>query len=76
MPGKSGTTNRHHRKQAAAERRRHYELGVIYVPWLRPWFRTTALPAIEWPYVMPLILIPFAVAELADAWNRRNTQKP
>ena len=45
-------------------------LAVVYVPGLQGWFGTVGLTALEWAYVAPLIVVPFAVAELAGAWTR------
>lgn len=39
-------------------------LAVIYIPVLQEWFRTVIPEPTQWWYIAPLILFPFAVAEI------------
>ncbi len=45
--------------------------AVVYLPALQGWFKTVALGLSEWWYIGPLILLPFAVAEITAAVVRR-----
>ena len=42
-------------------------LAVIYIPFLQPIFNTVSLGATQWVIILPLLLVPAAVAELTKA---------
>lgn len=50
-------------------------LIVVYVPFLNPIFSTVPLSAADWLFMVPLALLPFAVAEIgkwaAGIWNKK-----
>jgi Ca2+-transporting ATPase len=48
-------------------------LGVLYLPFLQPFFSTTALGLNEWLVILPLILIPSIAAELTKFVLRRTS---
>jgi len=51
-------------------------LGVIYIPVFDPIFYTTNLPLREWLVLIPLIVLPFAAAELTKlVWRRREARQ-
>jgi Ca2+-transporting ATPase len=47
------------------------QLAIIYLPFLDPIFSTTFLTAQDWVYMLPLILLPAAAAEITKIVQRR-----
>jgi Ca2+-transporting ATPase len=49
-------------------------LGVVYIPFLNPIFKTEPLGWQEWTLILPLLIIPSVVAELVKWLQRRAEQ--
>ena len=50
-------------------------LAVVYIPFLNPVFQTTPLGWQQWELILPLLIIPSAVAELVKWYIGRKTKK-
>jgi len=49
-------------------------LGVLYIPFLRPIFKTTFLGWEQWQVILPLLFVPALAAEATKyflAWRRK-----